>query len=288
MSESVIADFPARALYDDTYRMDADPCRVLLSKDRLVVASEDRKTQIQLSDIFDVIVSRIPKDLAEFFDQTVLIGYTQHNARRTLLVKGDHEKIDKFALYLYKATLQGDVARVKHPARQGGRLTTNDYNPVRVFPKPRSVEFAGDGQEFEIDLSIVTDISQVNRSVDGEDRSVLSVRHMTKEQAVTTEIYFSSIRKLNILARYLRLRYFQLLEQLEKIDITDEETEVIITLYSGGTPDLLPGMLDEDDAYVEEILDSLEEKGLITDQSTAELSTWGQLIVSDRIEEVNV
>lgn len=288
MSESVIADFPAHALYDDTYRMDADPCRVLLSEDKLVVASDDRRIQIELGQIFDVIVSRIPKDLAEFFDQTVLIGYTQRNARRTLLVKGDHEKIDKFALYLYKATLQGDVTRVKHPARKGGRLTSNEFQPARVFPKPRSVEFVGDDQSFEIDLSIVTDISQVSRSIDGNDRSVLSVRHMTQDQAVTTEVHFGSVRKLNILARYLRLRYFQLLEQLENIDVSEEETEVLITLYSGGTPDLLPGMLDEDGAYVDELLERLEEKGLITDQSTADLSTWGQLVVSDRIEDVNV
>ena len=288
MSESVIADFPARALYDDTYRTDADPCRVLLSEDKLVVVSDDRRIQIALSEVFDIIVSRIPKDLAEFFDQTVLIGYTQRNARRTLLVKGEHDKIDRFALYLYKATLQGDVTQVKHPARKGGRLTDNEFEPVRVFPKPRSVEFVGDDRSFEIDLSIVTDISQVSRSIQGSDRSVLSVRHMTHDQAVTTEIYFSSIRKLNILARYLRLRYFQLLEQLESIDVTDEETEVLITLYSGGTPDLLPGMLGENEGYVDELLERLEEKGLITDQSTGELSTWGQLVVSDRIEDVNV
>lgn len=288
MPESVVADFIADALYDDTYRTDPERSRVILSRDRLVVASEDRRIAIDLSDVFDVIVSRIPKDLADFFDQTVLIGYTQGNARRTLLVKGDHDRIDKFALYLYKATLQGHAGRIKHPARKGGRLVDTPLRSARIFPQPRAVEFQGDDLEFSIDLAVVTDISHVRREVDGASRPVLSVQHMPDSGSVTTEITHGSVRKLNILARYLRLRYFQLEEKIETIDIGPEETELLVALYSGGQPGQLAAMLDHDDAAVDGMLEDLEEKGLLTDATEGELTTWGRMVVSNNIEDINL
>jgi helix-turn-helix protein len=288
MDESVIADFTATALFDDTYRVDPDPCRVVLNRDALVVASEGRRIRIELGGIFDIIVSRIPKELEEFFEQTVLIGYTKTDARRTVLIKGDHDRIDKFAMYLYKATLQGQVAQITHPARKGGRVVESEPEEAKVFPQPHSVAFEGDDLDFEIDLSLVTDITSEKRTDDDGTRPVLSVRHMTDAQAVTTDISHDSIRKLNILTRYLRLRYFQLVEQLDDIEMTDEETEVLVALYSGGEREHLPGMLDADQEYVDDILADLVEKDLLTGVEESELSTWGRLAVSDRIEDVNV
>jgi helix-turn-helix protein len=290
MEESVIADFTADALFDDTYRMDPKACRVVLSRDSLVIAAHDRKIKIELGSIFDIIVSRVPKDLDEFFDQTVLIGYTKSKTRRTVLVKGDHDRIDKFAMYLYKATLQGRTAHVKHPARKGGRVVEGPRKDARIYPQPHSVAFEGDEVDFEVDLSLVTDISHAKRTAEGEDtaKPVLSVRHMSNKQAVTTEITHDSVRKLNILTRYLRLRYFQLVEQLDDIEMTDEETEVLVALYSGGEREHLPGMLDADQEYVDDVLSDLVDKDLLTGIEDSELSTWGRLAVSDRIEDVNV
>jgi len=288
MADSVIADFKASALFDDTYRMDPDPSRIVLNREALVVVSDQRRIKIPLGSIFDIIVSRIPKELDEFFDQTVLIGFTKSDARRTVLIKGDHDRIDKFAMYLYKATLQGRTARVTHPARKGGRVVDSEPEDAKIYPKPHSVCFEGENLDFEIDLSLVTDITSAKRTDGDETKPVLSVRHMSDKQAVTTEISHESVRKLNILTRYLRLRYFQLVEQLEDIDMTDEETEVLVALYSGGEREHLPGMLDTDQEYVDGILTDLVEKDLLTGVEESELSTWGRLAVSDRIEDVNV
>lgn len=290
MSESVIADFPAEVIFTTSYQTDPEPCRVVLNPKHLIVASSGQNEKISLSSIFDIIVSRIPADLADFFDQTVLIGYTKNRTRRTILIQGEHGRIDKFAMYLYKATLQGRTANVKHPARQGGRIVDSPHRTARIYPQPHSVRFESDEDdfEFEIDLSVITDISHMKRTIEGETQPVLSVRHMTERQAVTSEIFHPSVRKLNILARYLRLRYFQLEEELRKIDVTDEETEALVALYSGGEPEHLAGMLDREEEYVDEMLEELVEKELISDKEDADLTSWGRLLVSDRIEDVNV
>lgn len=288
MSESVIADFRAEAIYADTYRTESEPCRVILSEDLLVVVSESRRRQIPLHQIFDIIVSRIPADLAEFFSQTVLVGYTAEQTRRTVLIEGDHDRIDKFAMYLYKATLQGQEATVKHPARRGGRIVDSPQRQAKIALSQEAVEFHGTDIDFTVDLSLITDISQVKRTVDGETRPILSVRHMADAQAITSEISHQSVRKLNILARYLRLRYFQLEDKLRQIDISDREAEALVALYSGGNSQHLAGMLDAEAEAVDALLSELAEKELITGATDPELTAWGQLVVSDRIDEINV
>lgn len=288
MSESVIADFRAEAIYADTYRMDPEPCRVILSQKRLVVVSDEQRRQIPLGDVFEVIVSKIPPDLSEFFSQTVLVGYISNQNRRTVLIKGDHERIDQFAMFLYKATLQGRTATVKHPARVGGRLTDEQYRDAEIQLYEDSVRFSGQNIDFTINLSAIVDISYIDREIEGDSQPVLSVQHMSDSQSVTTEISHTSVRKLNILARYLRLRYFQLENELERIDVDNQETEVLIALYSGGKLDQLQELLDINDQQVEELLAQMEEKGLLSGTDNPKLTSWGQLIVADRIDDINI
>lgn len=287
-SESVIADFRAAAIYADTYRTDSEPCRVILSRDRLLIVSKDRRRQIPLHSIFDVIVSRIPAELADFFDQTVLIGYTDDQTRRTVVVEGNHEQIDKFAMYLYKATLQGRTANVKHPARKGGRIVDSPHREAKISLTPDAVEFRGEDIDFRIDLSLIIDISHMKRTIEDTTQPVLSVRHMVDQQAITSEVFHPSVRKLNILARYLRLRYFQLEDELRQLDVSDQEAETLVALYSGGEIGHLSGMLGVDEPTIRSLLEELETKELITDKSDPTLTPWGQLLVSDRIDEINV
>ncbi len=288
MSESVIADFRAEAIFADTVRTDPEPCRVVLNRTQLVVAGENRRRQIPLASIFDIIVSRIPSDLAEFFNQTVLVGYTADRTRRTVVIEGPHDRIDKFAMYLYKATLEGHTANVKHPARKGGRIVDAPLREATISLRPEAVQFTGDEIDFTIDLTVITDISQMQRTIDTEQQPVLSVRSMTETQAVTTEIFHPSVRKLNILARYLRLRYFQLEDHLREIEVTDDEAGVLVALYSGGTPENLAETLDKDAQTIEALLSGLIEKELIDDTETGTLTAWGRLLVSDRIDDINV
>lgn len=286
MSESVLADFTARAIYTDSFQAESEPCRVVLNRDQLAVVSERYQRQIELTQIFDVIVSRIPADLAEFFDQSVLIGYTKDNHRRTVLIEGDHEQIDKFAMFLYKAVLQQTEVRVKHPTRRGGRLVDSPVEPAAVVLTPQAVTFERETAPFTIDLSMITNIKYATRTFEGAPAPIVSVQHMADGQALTTEIAHESERTLNILARYLRLRYFRLKEELQELEVTEQEAAGLIALYSGGTPETIDTMLELEAATVEPLLEGLVEKDLIRDVG-GELTDRGRMVVSDRIDEIN-
>lgn len=284
-----LADFQANAILTETFANESIPCRVLLRRDTVGIVTRDSQRKIPLAAIFDIIVSRIPSDMAEFFDQSILIGYTTDQARRTIILEGEHEKINTFAMLLYQATLAGEQVAVKHPARKGGRMLDTEQTAAQVQLSEDAVRFdRTHGDPFEIALSVITDISQLERTVDGATVPVLSIRHMAGKQAVTTELSHKSLRKLNILARFLRLRYFQLQEQADSVEVRDEEAEALVALYSGGTPDMLDQMLTLPDQAASELLATLAEKGLIADQETGELTSSGQLIVSDRIDDINI
>lgn len=286
MSNSVVADFVAEALYDDDAPgTEPRKCRIVLGTDRLVVATADRRRAVPLSAVQDIIVSRVPKDLSEFFDQTVVLGYDEGSKRRSLQIQGKHDRIEKFGLFLFRVILKGTGAEVKHPAKKGGRITGEELRQAAVYPRDDALELRGPDIELVVDLEVITNVTFSRRQVDGGSRQAISVSHMEDREAVTTEFYHDSPRKLNILARYLRLRYFQLENMLMQIDVDEQEEEVLITLYSGGTREQLAGMLDLDDEALAELFEALVEKELLTDAEDPELTSRGQLVVADRFED---
>lgn len=287
-STSVIADFKARAVFGSTHNTSGSPCRVILSKRKLAIATQNQRVAIPLGNIFDVIVSQIPPELEEFFDQTVIIGYTGDvGGLRTVAIEGETDRINKFGTYLYKSTLQGRTVKLKHPARQGGRILDTPRVDARIHLESDAVRFAGPDTTLRIDLSTIIDVSYMKRTIDGNEQPVTMVKHLTDDQTTTSEVSHPSMRKLNILTRYLRLQYFQNENQLRLIDLTPHESEALVALYSANT--IPESIADSEDAPdYNTLINTLEEKGLITDTDDPELTSWGQLAVIDQLEETNV
>lgn len=321
MSESVVADFVAEAVHDGLQDDEAARSRVLLSEDRLVLASADGRTAIDLEDVFDVVVTRIPEELGSFLDQSVLVAYATAEDRRTVQIRGEHDRIDRFATFLYKAVLRGEGAEIRHAVREGGRVLDPPRRPVAVEPTPDAITFRRDG-EVTIDLEDVTEVVYERREVDGEERPVLSVRHVTDGTATTTEVFHASPHRLNVLARHLRTEYYRAEEVLAEIDLSDRETQALVALYGGVDPSAVSrvvaeerrddlrggsglaspsgpvdtggqggvgGGADADDDATDEsaaILEALVEKGLVDDADTGRLTHDGALVAVHRIDDV--
>lgn len=287
MSESVVADFVATATTDGSDGLDGERSRILLSERRLVVATDAHRTVVDLDDVADVLVSRVPRDLGDFFDQTILVAYAEEDRRRTVVITGEHERIDRFGRYLYKATLRGPGALVGHPARRGGRIVDAPLRPARVEPTSDAVVFRTDADESRIDLETVTNVTKLSRTVDGQSRPVLSVRHGDEDGVVTTEVTHDSVQTLNVLARYLRLDFFRLEGDLSEISVDETETEALVALYAGGDTETLERVLDRDGDAVAELLSDLRQKDLVVDGEGPRLTARGRVVVSRRIGRVD-
>lgn len=295
--ESIVVDFVANFVAGGSGTFEQLKGRVLMSDRRLILATSDSKTVVPLTSVFDVAVGQVPPEVEKFFDHTVMVGYVVNGTRRTTVVGGDRETIEKFSVLLYRATLRGSVVALKHPARVGGRLQDEPIREVGLRLETDRVSFPGtedltlsDGV-FSIGLGNIVFFEVLERTVNGQQRLVLSVQHVTQEQTVTTEVSMESRRKMNILGRYLRQMYHYLASDVRNLDVSDDALEVLVGLYStagmGGEIDLAP-MLGVEADELDGHLDSLHDDGLIESvEPPHEITPQAQFLINERFEDIN-
>jgi helix-turn-helix protein len=310
MSGSVVADFVAEALHAGVDGDEPRKVRVLLSEDRLVIASDGGRTVIDLDDVFDVVVSKIPEDLGRFLDQSVLVAYADGETRRTALIRGEHDRIDRFALFLHRAILGGTTATVRHPTSEGGRVRDPPVRQVAVVPTRDEVHFRSDDGDVTIALEDVLGVTYDRRSIDGRERPVLSIQYDADGTTTTTDVAHDDANRLNVLARHLRSEYYRAGEILSDIEIDETEKRALVALYAGVPPTNLERVLavPGDDAGsgpgsgtgqlgqagnaegqpvdAEALLTRLVEKELVADPESGALTHDGALVAIHRIEDV--
>jgi len=285
MSESAIADFVSSFIPDTATHAEPVRGRVVMSKRRIVLATDDAKTTIPLQGVFDVQHETAPGDLARFFEDTVTIAYERDGQRHVAVVEGGGDTVDRFVTLVFKGLLHGTSVYVKHPARRGGRVTDQSFQAGNLALTPGKLVIKG--ADVNIDLSTVSDFERVDRDVNGTSRQLLSVRHMGDAGPITTELVLDSGRKMNLLGRYIRLQYTHLKQELADISLTDEEIEALVATYSSGPDTSLATVLGVDASRVTMLLNDLIEKELVSDDDGITLTSLGRAAVSEHIEDVN-
>jgi len=285
MSESAIADFVSSFIPDTATHAEPVRGRVVMSKRRIVLATDDAKTTIPLQGVFDVQHETAPGDLARFFEDTVTIAYERDGQRHVAVVEGGGDTVDRFVTLVFKGLLHGTAVHVKHPARRGGRVTDQSFRAGKLGLSPGKLVLKGVGAA--VDLSTVSDFERVDREVNGATRQLLSVRHMGDAGPITTELALNSGRKMNLLGRYIRLQYTHLKQELKDVSLTDEEVEALVATYSSGPDASLAAVLGIDASRVTMLLNTLIEKDLVTDDDGITLTQLGRAAVSEHIEDVN-
>ena len=299
VDESIVVDFIANFVAGGNAAFDPVKGRVLMSERRLVLATSSTKTTVPIASIFDIAVGQVPPEVEEFFDYTVMVGYVENDRRKTTVIGGDRETIEKFSLLLFRAVLNGSVALLTHPAKVGGRVMDTPERKSGLHLDYESVWFKGgditDAEDgpVSIDLASVVFFEVVERGggagdVDGTCL-VLSVQHVDDGQTVTSEIAMASRRKMNILGRYLRLIYHWIKSDVRDIDVEEHELEVLVGLYSTSEGIDRASLLDIDEDELDVRLESLHDDGLITDEERpVDLTPQGRFIVNEEFEDINV
>jgi helix-turn-helix protein len=289
--ERPVADFVGRFALDIGGGERSEPVdgRVVMSQRRIVFASEADRTTVPLSAVVDIITGHVPKHLRDLFDETVTLAYRDGSTTRTALVEGDGATIDRFRQVLFKSLINGTEAVVEHPAQVGGRMTDESARPAKLRIGDRGVEFATPDGRFSIDPATVIDFDRIETAPNGETRPTLVVQHSEDGTAVTSLLAPSSKRLVNLLGRYLRLEYDDLRRAVADLDLTADEKRVLVGVYATGGDVDFAGLLDGDAARVTRILNGLERKDLVeSGTDSIELTSEGRVVVTERIEDVNV
>lgn len=288
--ERAVADFVGRFARNPKTGIGDEPetARVVMSRKRLVIAAEDRIT-VPLSSVADVVVGNVPPNLRDIFDSTVTVGYRTDNGVETLLIEGDDETMAKFQTVLFKCLLNGTKARLKHPARVGGRVTDSPVRTAKLSITSERVVFRTEAGTAGIDITNVVGFERTERAPDGTKRPTLLVRHTDDGQVTMSLVAPSSTRRLNLLGRFLRIEYSRLLSAVSDIDLSESETQLLVAVYATGGDIDFASVLGGDAARATNVVNSLREKGLIEEgPGGVSLTTHGQVVVNQRVEDVNI
>ena len=288
MEESVVADFVGRVHTPDVESDDPVRGRILLSQRRLVLATADARTTIPLSRVFDVVVGTVPGDLQSFFSDSVTLAYEHRGTRSSVLVEGEHDDLERFTRVLFKALLRDVTVTVRHPAKVGGRVTNATDRTASVSPSSGAIGFLGTDESFSVDLSTVIDYDRTDRTLAGRKRPALVFRHVPDTRTVTSIVTVPDGRTLNVLGRYIRLEYEEVRAEVEALDPTEDELEVLVSIYSAGGEASVSEVVTGDATRTSLILESLRESELVVDGETgATLTRKGRMVVTSRLESVN-
>lgn len=288
MEESVVADFTGRLYAPEVDAEDPVRGRVLLSQRRLVLATGDARTTIPLSTVFDVVVGTVPGDLRSFFSDSVTVAYDDGGSRRTALIEGGPNDMDRFVPVLFKALLRGVTVTVRHPATVGGRVTDASDRKATVSLSSGSIEFIGRGESVSVTLATVIDYERTTRTIGGRSHPALVFQHVPDTRTVSSIVTVPSERTLNVLGRYIRLEYQDAMKEVEELDPTEDELEVLVSIYSAGGEASIGDVVTGDATRTSMVLQSLLESGLVADgDSGTTLTRTGKMVVTRYLESVN-
>ncbi|WP_158853443.1 CheF family chemotaxis protein [Halorhabdus sp. CUG00001] len=230
------------------------PGRLVLSNKRLVLASNEGKRTISVADIRSI---RTRQNVNEAIAQVSGYISIQHGRDVLLLSPADE---DQFATELFRARLDQQVVLAKHPAVKGGVVQDTDWEKARVKVGEDAVELAiSSGQFVEIALDDVGTVAETERTVMGDERTVLEAEHAIDGTSIKTYLSGSSGDSA-VLASLLRSGD----QHVESdIDLSDDEREVLMALYSGVSPFEIPDFVGMDVDEVEAIFDGLAERDVV-------------------------
>ena len=256
--------------------------RILLSNRRIVLAGTGGKRTFPLSAIdrvggrFDVNqrVATVSDYLALQFDggeNVILVAPAEY---------------ESFEMNLYDALLSSTKFLVRHPAVEGGVVQNTEWEPGRVKAEVDSVSVATmSGTFVEIRLDDIGDTDMGRRTVREEQREVIEVEH-SDDDGTSLETYISGPeRAVGILRSLLQIGD----EQTEtSLDLSRQDKQVLMALYSGVSPFDIPSFLGIDVDQVEELFVRLIDHDVVDEvrvRHEVELNARGRSIAADAIDE---
>ena len=287
---SVLADFTAELTTETPTAPEPTSARIILGPDQLVLAvSEDQKEVVSLSAIMDINPNSVPQIFESPSGKPVTIAYTSDQNRQVAVIAGNENKITKFVSVMFKTVLNGTKTTIKHPAKLGGRTIDSDFRGGILGVKTETVRVDTEDGPVTIDTEKVIDFNQDTQSIDGTERPVLMTDHMRNGEAVSTTIATDSRQAFAILGRFLRMQYSKHMSALQQLALSENETELLTTIYSTGDEDTtLAKVTGMDPQKLKSLMHALHEKKLIeSSKEKPVLTSKGQVVVNQYLERVN-
>jgi helix-turn-helix protein len=255
------------------------PGRVLLSNRRLILAGNDGKRTIPLSQLEGLggrhdsnqSIARVSNYVSFDLGEQVL-----------LVAAADHEAFERD---VYRALLDQRTLMAKHPAVEGGVVQETGWEQARVKIDENGLGAALEGGAFvEFDLDDISGVDSAKRTVDGEKQPVIEVSHTDDGTSIETHLAGGS-RLMRFVEAWLRKGEQR---STANVDLSSRDREVLMALYSGVSPFEIPAFLGSDVDAVEETFERLIELEVVEEvrvRREVALNSRGRNIASEAMNE---
>lgn len=258
------------------------PGRILLSNKRLVLATNQGKRTLPLSKVTSVTASQMNQPLAQ------VDGYVKLQAGRDVWLVSA-KAAEEFEQELYSTLLDQIVILVKHPALKGGVVTDATWEKAR-FKLDEEAEdtvniAVSTGTFVELDIDDVGTVEQKEKEIRGQERPLIEVEHTIDGTSVETHIS-GSPRHVSLISGLVRQGEQR--NTADDVDLSPEENQVLMALYSGISPFKIPDFVDMDIDEVEAVYDRLMEADILEPVRTrreVQLEARGRSIAGDAIAD---
>jgi helix-turn-helix protein len=232
------------------------PGRILLSNKRIVLATKQGKRTLPLSKLTSVTASQMNQPLAQ------VDSYTKVQAGRDvwLISTADAD----FSDTLYRALLDQIVVLVKHPAVKGGVVQETGWDKARFKldeDNEDTINLAiASGTFVELDINDVGTVEEKEKQIRGDKRPLLEVEHTVEGTSVETHISGSG-RHVSLIEGLVRQGEQR--NSADDVELSDDETQVLMALYSGISPFKIPEFVDMEIEAVEDVYERLLEQDIL-------------------------
>lgn len=256
--------------------------RILLSNKRIVLASNDGKRNLPLSDIASLSGRYdVNQTVAEVNDY---VSIRMENESVLLLSMG--ENTEGFESKLYGALLDQTEMLVKHPAVEGGVVTDEEFERARIKVDESQLSVAMQNGSFvSVELDDVGSAEAASLDVQGEKSPVLKVEH-TLDDDTSVQTYFSGDSHTCSILESLLSKEAR--KSQGSVDLSETEKRVLMALYSGVSSFEIPDFLGMDVDEVERIFERLIEVDVLEEvrkRREVTMKTRGRNIASEAINE---
>lgn len=232
------------------------PGRILLSNKRIVLATKQGKRTIPLSKLTSVTASQMNQPLAQ------VNGYTKVQAGRDVWLIST--AADNFSDILYRALLDQIVVLVKHPAVKGGVVQETGWDKAR-FKLDEDAEdminlAIASGTFVELDINDVGTVETKEKQIRGDERPLIEVEHTIDGTSVETHISGPG-RHVSLIEGLVRQGEQR--NSADDVELSDDEIQVLMALYSGISPFKIPEFVDMEIEAVEDVYERLLEQDIL-------------------------
>ncbi|MEF8828038.1 MAG: CheF family chemotaxis protein [Haloarcula sp.] len=255
------------------------PGRILLSNKRLVLATNDGKRTIPLSKVSSVTASQMNQPLAQ------VDSYVKVQAGRDVTLISA-KQAEAFQETLYSTLLDQTVVLVNHPAVKGGVVQDDGWEKGRLKLDGDCIDLAiASGTFVELDIDDVGTVESKEKTIRGDERPLLEVEHTIEGTSVETHIS-GTPRHVSLIEGLVRQGEQRNIA--DDVDLSEEETQVLMALYSGISPFKIPDFVDMEIEAVEDVYDRLMEADILEPVRTrreVQLEARGRSIASDAMAD---